>query len=90
MILKNDGLQTKSLNSLSIKMITTAKGDLLEAPLEFTIEVLIRLLLKIIAKMQPPEPVDEWLLTDWLIVSLPLSVLLLIVWRIYVHERRLR
>jgi len=71
-------------------MINISKGDIVAEPLEFVIELLVRGCGKFLAQNFPSEPVERWLLSDWLEVLIPLAILFLIIWAVYSRNKKLR
>lgn len=69
-------------------MINISKGDIIAEPLEFIIELLVRGCGKFLAKNFPSESIEHWLLSDWLVVLIPLAILFLIAWVDYSRNKK--
>jgi hypothetical protein len=68
-------------------MISISKGDIVFEPLEFLIELLIRLFGKALSRTLPSEPIEQWGWSEWLWISFFLTAISLLVWAI-VHRAR--
>jgi len=69
-------------------MINISKGDIIAEPLEFVIELLVRMCGKFLAKNFPSEPIEHWHLSDWLVVLIPSIILFLIALNIYSRNKK--
>jgi hypothetical protein len=69
-------------------MVNISKGDIIAEPLEFIIEILVRICGKFLAKNFPYEPIEHWHLSDWLVVLIPSAILFLIAWNIYSRDKK--
>ncbi|HEX5804972.1 MAG TPA: hypothetical protein VFY31_01360 [Macromonas sp.] len=66
-------------------MLKISKADLVIEPMAFILELLARLLGRVVFRSVPDSATEPWGLSEWLWLTMALCLLLVVVWAIARH-----